>query len=99
VAEAAPATFRTTFPLNDTHAAILAAHAPVIHAQGLPAFFAWRKHRYDPLSPHEVVTCPYNTTLIGDVSRHPVRTFAVRTAWRVGDAVCTAFGRSFTIVS
>ncbi len=54
VAEPDPSTFRTTFPLNDTHAAIMAVHAPVMRAQGLPEFFAWRKHRYDPLSPHEV---------------------------------------------
>ncbi|MHB8957717.1 MAG: discoidin domain-containing protein [Pirellulaceae bacterium] len=54
VAEPDLATFRTEIPLNDTHAAILAAHAPVMRAQGLPEFFAWRKHRYDPLSPHEV---------------------------------------------
>ncbi len=54
VEEPDPTVFRTTFPLNDTHAAIMAVHAPVMRAQGLPEFFVWRKHRYDPLSPHEV---------------------------------------------
>jgi hypothetical protein len=58
VAEPDPTTFRAVFPLNDTHAAIMAIHAAVMRSQGLPEFFVWRKHRYDPLSPHEVPNSP-----------------------------------------
>jgi hypothetical protein len=54
VEEPDPAVFRTTFPLNATHAAILATHGAITRAHGWPEFFAWRKHRFDPVSPHEV---------------------------------------------
>lgn len=58
VEEPDPSTFRTVFPLNDAHAAIMAVHASVMRSRGLPEFFVWRKHRYDPLSPHEVPNTP-----------------------------------------
>ncbi len=53
IADPDPETFRTLFPLNDTHARILAIHAPILRARGLPPFFAWHKHRYAFLRPHE----------------------------------------------
>jgi hypothetical protein len=48
-----PTAFQAIFPLNATHAAILAVHGQIMRARGLPEFFLWHKHRYDPLSPHE----------------------------------------------
>jgi len=47
---------RAVLPLSDTHARVLATYAPLMQAQGLPPFLAWRKHRYDPLTPHETPT-------------------------------------------
>ncbi|MBI3919815.1 MAG: hypothetical protein HY318_00250 [Armatimonadetes bacterium] len=54
-----PDTFKTIFPLrcarlDYTHAQILSVYGPIMRSRGLPAFFAWKKHRYDYMSPHEV---------------------------------------------
>ncbi len=53
IAEPVADGFRTTFPLNATHAAILATHGAIMRAEGWPEFFAWRKHRFDPIRPDE----------------------------------------------
>lgn len=48
-----PETFRAILPLNDTHARILSVYGPLLRARGLPSFFAWKKNRFDYLTPTE----------------------------------------------
>ncbi|NLC55349.1 MAG: discoidin domain-containing protein [Armatimonadetes bacterium] len=69
-----PTTFKTVFPLNDLHARLLAVHASLLRARGLPAFFVWKKNRYDFLTPHEApAKAPPPPTLSVEMMRGEVR--------------------------
>ena len=48
-----PLTFKAILPYNDAHARILALNSLTMQRRKLPAFFAWKKHRFDPLTPYE----------------------------------------------
>ena len=41
-------------PITAIHASVLAVYGPILAARGFPALFAWKKHRFDPLTIHEV---------------------------------------------
>lgn len=45
--------FKAILPLNETHARILSVYGAVLRSRGLPAFFAWKKNRYDRVQPTE----------------------------------------------
>ena len=66
--------FRAIFPLNEVHARVLSVYAPVMRSRSLPAFFAWRKHRYDPVSPTEFPgTAPKTPVLSIEMMRNERR--------------------------
>lgn len=52
------ASFKAVLPLNALHSETLAINGEVLHSRGLPALLAWRKHRYDPVSPMESPSTP-----------------------------------------
>jgi len=47
-------TFKAVVPFNATHAQIYAVYGALWRTLGYPTLWAWKKHRYDPLTPHQV---------------------------------------------
>jgi hypothetical protein len=50
--------FRAVLPFNDLHARILALHAPLQRARGLPPLTIWATNRWDTLQPTETPANP-----------------------------------------
>lgn len=48
-----PKTFKAILPYNDAHARILGVNSIPMQHRVLPKFFAWKKHRFDPLTMNE----------------------------------------------
>ena len=67
-------TYKAIFPLNNLHTKVFAVYAPIMHADGLPDFFAWRKHRYDPVKPNEAPErAPESTSVTIEMMRNEYR--------------------------
>jgi hypothetical protein len=71
--------FRAVLPLNDLHTRLYAAYAPLMAAKGYTSLFAWKGHRYDPLTPHQVPATPPSAVTL---------TYALLGNERRGDTFC-----------